>query len=287
MRTIKQLVSIDPSYYSDKKYGLEIEVEGENLPDYVSEKWRVEEDDSLKTEEAHEYVTCKPHSLYGIRCRINELRKAYDEKKSIIYESVRAGVHVHLNVQDWNVKQVMTFATGYYVLEDVLMKYAGENREGNLFTLRAQDAEYVIFKLIEMLKARNLNLLNTDVIRYASMNFYSLFKYGTLEFRGMRGTGDLDAIYDWVRVIDELSRTIITEFSDPTDVLTSMSGHGEMNFIRKLLPETYGLVIQNNPDFERQIRKAARRIQHLAYTTNWAELSKPRVNIFADGGSLA
>lgn len=287
MRTIKQLIGIDPAYYSDKHLGLEIEVEGENLPDYVSDKWRVESDDSLKTEEAFEYVTRKPHTLYGIKCRINELKKAYDDKGTTVFESVRAGVHVHLNVQDWNVKQVMTFATAYYVIEDVLMQYAGENREGNLFTLRAQDAEYIIFRLVEVLKQRNLNILNTDIIRYASMNFYSLFKYGTLEFRGMRGTGDLDAIYDWVRVIDELSRTAKEDYADPAEVLNSMSGHGELNFIRKLLPETYGLVIANNPHFEKQIRKAARRVQMLAYTTNWVELAKPRVNIFANEGALA
>jgi hypothetical protein len=287
MRTIKQLIEINPNYISDKTLGLEIEVEGENLPDYISDKWRVESDDSLKTDEAFEYVTAKPHTLYGIKCRINELKKAYEERNSTIHESVRAGVHVHLNVQDWNVKQVMTFATAYYVIEDVLMQYAGENREGNLFTLRAQDAEYVIFKLLDVLKKRNLNLLNTSIIRYASLNYYSLFKYGTLEFRGMRGTGDLDAIYDWVKVIDELSRTIINEFSDPTEVLNSMSGHGELNFIRKLLPTMYGQVIYNNPNYAKQIKQAARRIQMLAYTTNWNELSKPRVNIFDGQGAIA
>jgi hypothetical protein len=287
MRTIKQLVGISPVYYSDKHLGLEIEVEGENLPEYVSDKWRVEQDDSLKTEEAYEYVTVKPHTLYGIKCRIKELRKAYDEKESIIHESVRAGVHVHLNVQEWNIKQVLTFATAYYVIEDVLMQFAGENREGNLFTLRAQDAEYVIFKLVKMLKDRNLNELNTDIIRYASLNYYSLFRYGTLEFRGMRGTGDLDAIYDWVRVIDELSRTAINEFSDPTEVLNSMSGHGELNFIRKLLPTTFGMVIHENANYEQQIRRAARRIQMLAYTTNWADLSRPKINIFDGSGNIA
>lgn len=287
MRTIKQLIGIDSSYISDKHLGLEIEVEGENLPDFVSDKWRVESDDSLKTEEAYEYVTIKPHTLYGIKCRINELQKAYDEKGTTVHESVRAGVHVHLNVQDWTVVQVMTFATAYYALEDVLMQFAGENREGNLFTLRAKDAEYVIFKLLDVLRHRNLNLLNTDIIRYASLNYYSLFKYGTLEFRGMRGTGNLDAIYDWVKVIDELSRTAKAEFATPADVLNSMSGHGELNFIRKLLPETYGLVIADNPTFDKQIRKASRRIQMLAYTTNWSELSRPRVNIFAGEGALA
>lgn len=287
MRTIKQLVGIDSAYISDKHLGLEIEVEGENLPDYVSDKWRVENDDSLKTEEAFEYVTAKPHTLYGIKCRINELKKAYEEKGTTVHESVRAGVHVHLNVQDWTVMQVLSFATAYYALEDVLMQFAGENREGNLFTLRTKDAEYIIFKLLDVLKHRNLNLLNTDIIRYASLNYYSLFKYGTLEFRGMRGTGDLDAIYNWVRVIDELASTAKDAFSTPADVLNSMSGHGELNFIRKLLPETYGFVIADNPNFDKQIRQASRRIQMLAYTTNWSELSRPRVNIFAGEGALS
>ena len=192
-----------------------------------------------------------------------------------------------MNVQDWNIKQLMTFATAYYVIEDVLMTYCGENREGNLFTLRTRDAEYILFKLIAMLKERNLNQINTDIIRYASLNFYSLFRYGTLEFRGMRGTGNLEAIYDWVKVIDELYRTVIHEYEMPTDVLNSMSGHGELNFIRKLLPTMYATVIADNPNFEKQIRQSARRVQMIAYGIDWTAISKPRINIFAPGGSLA
>lgn len=174
MKTIKQMVDINNSYISDKLYGLEIEVEGINLPTSISPHWRVERDDSLKTEEAWEYVTKKPHNLPEMSLRIRELDEAYSQCGSLVHDSVRAGVHVHMNVQDWNIKQLMTFAICYYGLEDVLMKWCGENREGNLFTLRTKDAEFILFKLVQTMQERNLNILNTDVIRYASLNFLSL-----------------------------------------------------------------------------------------------------------------
>jgi hypothetical protein len=284
MKTIKQMVDINPAYYSDKLYGLEIEVEGENLPTSVSSFWRVERDDSLKTEEAWEYVTKKPHHLLDMSVRLDELQRAYNNCNSVVYDSVRAGVHVHMNVQDWNIKQLLTFAICYYGLEDVLMKWCGENREGNLFTLRTKDAEFVLFKLVETLQQRNLNVLNTDVIRYASLNFLSLFKYGTVEFRGMRGTSDLGEIYRWMCIIDELRTNSLT-YDSPVDVVNGMSGDGEEGFIRRLLPNHYQILIKNNPSYARDIRLAIRRIQMIAYGINWDSLSQPRVNIFKNGGS--
>lgn len=289
MKKINQLVYIQPSYLSnDKHLGIEIEVEGENLPnpgDHCITGWRIESDSSLKTEEAWEYVTSGPDTLAGIKQRLNRLQDVFDDMDSVIYDSVRAGVHVHMNVQDWDVKQIMTFATCYYIVEDILMKWCGDNREGNLFTLRTKDAEFILFKLLEMLKSRNLKVLETDIIRYASLNYLSLFKYGTIEFRGMRTTSDLSLIYKWAEILDELRHTS-QQFSSPVEVIAGMSGDGEDNFVRKLFPENWSVLLQDNSNFEIGVRQACRRVQMIAFGVDWNALSQPKINIFKEGAGL-
>lgn len=286
MKSIAVLCRVNPKYISNNLYGVEIEVEGENLPtpDQVPPVWRVERDSSLKTAEAWEYVLRAPLMLDGVREALTSLDNVYKKRKSVVHDSVRAGVHVHMNVQDWNIKQVMTFSTAYYILEDILLRWCGENREGNLFCLRTRDAEYVLFKILNALKERNLKHLQSDIIRYSSLNYCSLFKYGTIEFRGMRGTPDLSLIYKWNEVLDEL-RTSSLNFSNPRDVLDQLSGDGEDAFLQTLLPNNYHLFQYAGAD--KVIRNSARRVQMIAFGVDWDTLSAPQINPFiVDEGSL-
>lgn len=286
MRKIVELVGINPAYISKNLYGVEIEVEGVRLPkqDHLPvDLWRVERDTSLKTAEAWEYVMTRPQMIDGVYQSIDILQAAYNSRNSIVHESVRAGVHVHMNVQDWNIKQLMTFATCYYMLEDILIHWCGENREGNLFCLRTRDAEFVLFKVLQTLQERKLAHLKYDLIRYSSLNYCSLFKYGTIEFRGMRGTPDLSLIKTWVAIINQL-RTSSLNFNTPADVINWFSGDGEEQFIATLLPDYHQLF--KCPDKERVIRNAARRVQMIAFGVDWDGFGQAPINPFSNGGGL-
>lgn len=280
MKPMKTVLHLDSSTYREELYGVEIEVEGVNLPSHNLSHtiWRVEKDDSLKTEEAWEYVTPVPLSLQGVRASLDYLDLAYKAHKSEVFDSIRAGVHVHMNVQDWNVKQLFTFATAYYLVEDILINWCGPGREGNLFCLRARDAEFVLFRILKALKDKNLKYLKEDIIRYSSLNYCSLFKYGSIEFRGMRGTGELDLIYQWVEIINDL-REASLQFDSPMQVISMMSGDGELQFLKRILPNTHELFSHNERASD-SIREASRRVQMLAFGVNWEDIGKQSVNIF-------
>lgn len=282
MKDVKTLIGIDRESYRTELYGVEIEVEGRKLPRQLDPNhWRVEVDGSLKAAEAFEYVTPTPLSLDGVKASLDYLSGVYKTLGSKIDESIRAGVHVHMNVQDWNIKQVMTFAISYYLVEDILMKHCGPDREGNLFCLRTRDAEYVLFRILKALQERNLRHLKEDIIRYSSLNFCSLFKYGSLEFRGMRGTGDLDAIYEWVEIINELRMSSL-EFNDPIEVVSTMSDGGELPFLTRMFPTKHHLF--KFDDMEKSIRDATRRVQMLAFGVDWEKIAKQNVNPFKQEG---
>lgn len=278
MKKIRDLVRVKETI---GLYGVEIEVEGKSLPNHFPHTWRVEEDGSLKAEEAHEYVMTMPDSLEGVRRALDLMQLAYDECKSEVDESIRAGVHVHMNVQEWNMKDLMTFVMVYYILEDILMEWCGPNREGNLFCLRTRDAEYVLFRLIKTLRTQDIKLMNDEIIRYSSLNFCSMFRYGSIEFRGMRSTGDLNTIFNWVKIIDDMA-TASRKFSSPVDVLASMSGEGGLSFFEAMLPNTHHLF--NKETIEERVREAARRVQIVAYSTDWDSLEVPNINPFIQKG---
>jgi hypothetical protein len=260
-------------------YGVEIEAEGTNLPVDGVPLWRIDADPSLKSGfEGREYVMKKPSSLEGVAQALNQLDEAYTRYGSDVIDTVTSGVHVHVNVQDLTPKQLFTFIVTYFVLEELLLTYCGPSREGNHFCLRAKDAEWIIHELVGVAINRKLKKLDTDTLRYCSLNVISLFKYGSIEFRAMRGTRDLDAIYEWVEILDKV-REASLEFAKPSDVLTTMSYNGEEEFIKRILGKKSVLFLDKKGAFS-MVREGARTVQPLAFAVDWSTYKDENNNPF-------
>lgn len=266
-------------------FGVEIEVEGANLPrnresvafDAV---WRVEKDGSLRGESA-EYVFRKPLSFEQARDAIILLGDRRNDKGSVINESVRAGVHVHLNVQALTPLQLMTLATTYYMLEDFFTHWAGETRVGNHFCLRATDAEEVIYKVIKVCETKDWGHIHTDAIRYASLNWNALHKYGSIEFRAMRSTNNLNAIIKWVDLINSLLEGS-KKFDNPRDVVNLVSEfRSTARFIKFIMGDNAKEFI---PFIDKiNIWEALENVQPISYMIDWAKFAKEKVNPFKKG----
>lgn len=260
---VKNIFKVDRKYITKGVIGVEVEVEGSNLPAHV-EGWRLEHDGSLR--EGIEYVFVKPMSVEQGMSTLDNLAVAFKENNSEVPESVRAGVHVHINVQDMDVVQLFTFITCYLVLEDTLIKYCGENRQGNLFCLRATDAQFLPFILHEVIRNKELYRLHHDDLRYASINLKALGEYGSLEFRAMRSTPDIEAIKTWVNMLLSIKEAS-TSFKNPKEVMYSMSMEGQREFAARCLGEYIGLV--DSPLLGKEVSNCARNIQMVAFATDW------------------
>jgi len=264
---------------TEGRYGVEIEAEGNHLPRELPIPWRVENDGSLQAGfEAHEYVMNKPASLEGVHDALKALKDAYKFNRSDVKDTQTSGVHVHVNVQDYTPKQLFTFITTYFILEELLLTYCGEDRQGNHFCLRAKDAEYIIDEFITSAKKHQLANLKGDNIRYCSLNPCSLFKYGSLEFRAMRGTGDLDAIETWVKILDQV-RTASRNYANPAEVVKMMSIGGEVQFVNSVLGP-YAYLFTQIPNYREMVKNGVRIIQPLSFCTDWDMYKDERVNPF-------
>lgn len=249
--------------------GVEIEVEGVDLPNNhnVSKEftryWKITEDGSLRGQESWEYVFNTPLSLQDTEKALNILGEEYHRLGSTVDDTVRAGIHVHINVQDLTLNQLMVFFSIYYSLEEVLIRYCGEGRAGNHFCLRAGDAEYMMYALLNAFQQGRFAELASDNVRYAAMNVNALFKYGSLEFRTLRSTRDINRIFTWVKVINQIKVMSLT-FTSAKEVLESMSLNGGEAFAKRILgDELYPLF--HCEDLQQLVLCGARHVQDLVY----------------------
>jgi len=260
------------------RYAVEIEAEGRKLPMDLDDYWSVHNDGSLQAGlEAKEYVMNEPSSLEGVKIALNYLDAQYKKLKTVVEETQTSGVHVHVNVQDYTPKELFTFMVTYFILEELLLKFCGEQREGNHFCLRAKDAEFIIDELVDSARTHKFGNLKNDNIRYCSLNPCSLFKYGSIEFRAMRGTPDLNAIFTWVKIIDRV-RLSAKNFENPAEVAKLMSMGGEAQFVRTVLGEYADLFMV--PGYKQMVKDGVRLIQPLAFCTDWTMYKDTSANPF-------
>ena len=231
--------------------GLEIEVEGRRLPvlQYAptgrrpdsgepSTYWTTTRDGSLRGREAWEYIFVEPLSMEQVNVALEEMRSYFKSYDARVDNTMRAGVHVHINVNNMTPRQIFTFATAYYLLEEILTANCGFGRQGNHHALRLKDAYNIVSYLCNALSVGSLRELNTNDIRYAALNWNSLFNHGSIEFR-QKGTNEcsFEDIYEWVNVLWLIKENSIANFSTPADLVAAFSGQGGEQIVRTLIPD--------------------------------------------------
>lgn len=277
MKTVAQWFKLHPSKLCAGQIGLEIEVEGVGLP-RPARFWKVDADASLRGESC-EYVLKKPLSLPQAKLAIDHLGECYTEASTVVHESVRAGVHVHINCQDLNIVQLYTFMTLYLALEPLLVHYCGSTREGNLFCLRSQDADYLLWALTHAAQSKDFLSLDDENLRYASMNVMALASYGSLEFRAMRGTADLEAIWIWVKMLHIL-KLKAQAYDSPADIIFDMSGRGAEEFARHVLgDDLYPHVYVGKASTRKLVMEGIRSAQDVAYCCDWEEFKNMKASV--------
>ena len=150
--------------------------------------------------------------------------------------SQRCSTHVHMNVQNWTPTQVIRFATLWYIFESSIVDHFAPERAGNLFCLRAIDAPIFVEHIVDNFKpvlARKLG--DGGNRRYMGLNWNSLPKFGSLEFRYLRGSVDPEYIMSFIQLLERVRRWAETSEVDPRDFLAEVSLRGLDNIQRDIL----------------------------------------------------
>lgn len=221
-KTIRQIFGFNKT---EGDVGIEIECEanagpyfpGDNLPI----PWVATHDGSLRGISV-EYVMSQPVNINKVGSCVMDLQKTIALKGTNIKYSFRAGTHIHVNCQELTPTQVILFACLYYSLENVLVDWCGDDRVGNLFCLRVRDAEGVLPYVGRAFKEGKLARLADNSIRYASLNYCALAKYGSLEFRAMATEPDFSRIVLWAEMLLHL-REVSLQFDSIQTMLERFS----------------------------------------------------------------
>ncbi len=251
----------DVKRQKDKDIGIEIEIEGTRLKHPISRYWNGKSDGSLRGTSI-EYILKSPVHRDKTKSRLASLKKELEEFHSILNPSDRCGVHIHVNCQDLAVKEVINFAIIYLILEDLLVEMCGENRIGNLFCLRASDAETIISTLRRCKQENSLDLIQHNRYRYASINLAALSKFGSVEFRAFQTPKNIMKIQGWINILLRIKDASL-EFKDAHDIVESVSFGGPEVFVRNILG-TYAKNL-NLEGREYLITEGVRRVQEIAY----------------------
>lgn len=191
--------------------GLEYEYEGvedRTLPNHThAALWTYHEEGSLRDDGA-EYVFTQP--LFG-KDAYNAIdwlmTHAADQKWK---PTMRTGIHVHIDMRDIEVVQLVGMALIYTIVEPILYRWIGDNRENSHFCVplyKADEALIAASGIIANALADDKNDRHSTVEsagafeRYSGLNFQALQKFGSFEFRHMRTTHDKARVYNWVNII--------------------------------------------------------------------------------------
>ena len=248
--------------------GIEIEVEGVNLPHRIGKYWGVEYDGSLQGE-AYEYVLSKPLKSAGVSDAMAYLKRSFDETNATINDSVRCGVHVHVNVQKLSIPELYNFITLYSLFEGVLLDFCGVGRDGNLFCLPLNKSPLLIRALRNCANGNDFGELYSDEYRYCAMNVKSLWQYGSLEFRALRGGPNLNKVERWAMFLLHL-RELACSFENPVQLVECASMLGYKGFFDECVGG-YEDLFTNCVNVSKKLKQGARGAFPIAFSRVWDE----------------
>lgn len=270
--------------------GIEIEVEGNAFPkeeeefneddglDYIRHpliplQWNYVHDGSLRGQDNAEYVLAQPIKFDEVPRALADLWSMFQEFGSVLDESNRTSVHVHLNALDWHINRVCAFTAMYVAVEEVLTNWCGDHRVGNLFCLRAKDAPAIISKAKKFLQTAVFSHLD-DGLHYAGLNLNALCKHGSIEIRTMRGVNDPALIQTWVDVLRHMYE-LSAEFSDPRTLCETFSGGGSFRFAELVLGSQCNRILSecgmSSSEINTSVREGIRMAQRLCYSRDWSQ----------------
>lgn len=250
-------------------FGLELELEGLNvaMQDVACRGWNRKYDGSLRGE-AIEYVSAGPKTLDDTKKMVTELFEKFKENNVKLKDSIRTSTHVHLNFSDKIIKSVVNFFALFTLLEEVLQYYSGEDRKGNLFCISSREAEGIVGILAAAVGKCNFGAFAGDRYKYAACNLSTLYKFGTVEIRTMKGATSAEHVNAWVDILNDMYEYSL-KMKSPASLVDDLSILGAEGLMQTIFsPANFKELMKYFPKvatLHYSLMEGARLIQVFAY----------------------
>lgn len=251
-------------------FGIEVEIErvavNIEVPLFY---WNTTTDGSLRNN-GFEFVS-NPLRAEQIPGAIDNLNKHLTHKDF----SERTSVHVHMNVRDLTIHEIFCLTTIYLVMERILFKWIGHNRDANVFCTPLIDTGY--YRSLRELY-QNLAQLPRYWNKYTALNLLPMSQKGTIEFRHMYGTLDKDIIVKWVNLLSCLKlATKGININDLVERISNLNSNSNyQDFVEYIFKEYATLFDGYN--FQELMEEGVTLVK-LGYFNNVPNVAAPRFNV--------
>lgn len=296
---MKKLCELDSNYSTHSiGTGIEIEVEGYNLPEpRKTNYWNQVIEGSLR--DGVEYITNGPLDSKNRTIALKLLYKALSSPNTTLSDDQsRCSVHVHVSVNNLTPMQICTGLTVSILLDSLLMKYCGTERESNLFCQPVVFLEEIITGLssyVENPTDRPFRNLTQDTYKYSSINIGSIYKNGSIEFRGMRFLDDAEDVDEWCSNLFSLIHKSCNKWDSPKEFMDWYLNNSREDLLKYLFDENFANELLKLDNEHQLIRLNTPMSARLAYNNDWekfgtyysfnksaslSKLSNPRTTVY-------
>lgn len=218
--------------------GVEFEcenVKAQSLPvEDWADNWEMTRDDSLRGA-GMEFVLKTP--LFG-----QDLIDAISgfcgwAAKSKFETNYRTGLHIHIDVRNLEMDQLIAMVCYYALFEKVLFHRIGKDREGSIFCMPFYKAEGTIPLIAAAFSGKDMKMQAARVDRYGALNLNALSKYGSVEWRHFQTTFDDSQVIEWINLAQSFKKFAKSNPMKPGDLLGEVSKSPKGLFDRILGPE--------------------------------------------------
>ena len=265
---------------SNNEWLVGVEVEAENLAHaYTNEKmqevpypiWNTKPDNSLRNN-GLEFVSIP---MKGPMVHKAMAYLSYCLGNKVDFSS-RCSVHVHLNVRDMTVSQVVALGLVYAAAERLLFRWVGHSRETNIFCVPV----YMTHDLQGLFSAAMVKFHKPVSFKYSALNFNTtcinsgLPLYGTVEFRHLFGTANGETVVRWINLIFAMKRYAMKHPLDGvlasiTELNTTSSYGLWLKSVFGPLYDDLALGIKGLADFQSMMEASISEVKRCAFNNNF------------------
>lgn len=233
--------------FKETLVGIEIELEGDNLVnmDTPTKYWGTHEEGSLRG--GVEYVLIKPIGIPSLDDVLKEFVQL--TRDAVFKNSIRTSTHIHVNALTFSILEIYTILSAYYMLENILVRLNGKDREGNLHCLRVKDATHIVAQLSKEIEDRTYLTTWSNNHRYAACNLSALSKFGSLEFRFMKAYTQKEDLSLWVRNLVKMVNCA-KKFKTPKEVIQFYYNNSIRDFLRYFFTDHFMTKMEGFADKE-------------------------------------
>ena len=268
---------------STTKIGVEVEIENmRGAPSIPG--WNLTHDGSLRNGGV-EYVFSSPIGGSSACTRLSKLEESLNEIPTKTF-GPRTSVHIHVDVRDLTWEQACKMIVLYAMVEPYLFSICGQERDENIYSLSLYRGQDQVSRLNDLIQQGPAALSGNQWAKYSSINLLAIPTFGSLEFRGHKGTCSKDVLVNWINHLLSLKMYVLDESKDIGDLPQILSQHGH----NALLAEIFGqkLVVANLKSVNRVrslIYEGVWVAEDLLYHTNFREADKNLVESLLTDGS--